>query len=185
MNETAEIADSTTQKPSESTKPVREERELSADPIANTMTETRLILVTSIVGAGGVIASIVIHGLAVVGIVIFGRSQVKAGRAGAGFWSDLVTVIVATMLAFTAHLVEIAVWTILFWGSGEFSGLVPNIQYAATNYTTLGSAQAPARAGLLGPLAATDGMLMFGVSTAMLFAVVQRLLETRYPDLRD
>ena len=86
------------------------------------MTQTRLILVTSIVGASGVLTSIVIHGLAVMGIVIFGRWQLKAGRAGTGFWIDLFTVIVATMVAFTAHLIEIAVWTALFWSSGESSG---------------------------------------------------------------
>jgi hypothetical protein len=148
------------------------------------MTQTRLIIVTSILGASGVLASVVIHGLAVTGIVMFGRRQLKAGRAGTGFWNDLVTVIVATMVAFTAHLIEIAVWTALFWGSGAFSGLIANIHYAAVNYTTLGTGEAPARSSLLGPLAATDGMLMFGVSTAMLFAVVQRLLQTRYPDLR-
>ena len=149
------------------------------------MTQTRLILVISIVGASGVLTSIVIHGLAVMGIVIFGRWQLKAGRAGTGFWIDLFTVIVATMVAFTAHLIEIAVWTAHFWSSGESSGLIANIHYAAVSYTTLGSAEAPARSALLGPLAATDGMLMFGVSTAMLFGVIQRLLQTRYPDLRD
>jgi len=37
---------------------------------------------------------------------------------------------------------------------------------------------------LLGPLEAVDGMLMFGVSTAMIFAVIQRLLESRYLLLR-
>jgi hypothetical protein len=38
---------------------------------------------------------------------------------------------------------------------------------------------------LLSPLEAVDGMLMFGVSTAMIFAVIQRLVESRYPDLRS
>jgi hypothetical protein len=37
---------------------------------------------------------------------------------------------------------------------------------------------------LLGPLEAADGSLMFGLSTAMAFAVVLRLIETRYRDLR-
>jgi hypothetical protein len=37
---------------------------------------------------------------------------------------------------------------------------------------------------LLGPLEAADGLLMFGVSTAMIFAVVQRLTWARFPDLR-
>jgi hypothetical protein len=32
---------------------------------------------------------------------------------------------------------------------------------------------------LLGPLEAADGMLLFGVSTATIFAVMQRLFRTR------
>ena len=150
------------------------------------MTQTGNVIVTSVmVGAGGVLASILIHGFAVTGIVIFGRRQLRVGRAGTGFWNDLTIVTIATMLAFTAHLLEIALWAVLFWGSGEFSGVVANLHYAAANYTTLGSAEAPTRSALLAPLAATDWMLMFGLSTAMLFAVIQRLLGTRYPDLRD
>jgi len=38
---------------------------------------------------------------------------------------------------------------------------------------------------LLGPLEAANGMLMFGVSTAMLFAVILRLLHARLSDLED
>jgi len=37
----------------------------------------------------------------------------------------------------------------------------------------------------LGPLEAANGMLMFGVSTAMIFTVIQRLVEARYVDLRE
>jgi hypothetical protein len=33
---------------------------------------------------------------------------------------------------------------------------------------------------LLGPFEASAGMLMFGVSTAAIFAVIQRLIQTRY-----
>jgi hypothetical protein len=32
----------------------------------------------------------------------------------------------------------------------------------------------------LGPLETADGMLMFGISTAMIFAVMERLVQTRF-----
>jgi hypothetical protein len=38
---------------------------------------------------------------------------------------------------------------------------------------------------LLGPVEAASGALMFGVSTAMVFAVTQRLILARYEDLRN
>ena len=55
------------------------------------------------------------------------------------------------------------------------------------NYTTLGYGDVVMTPSwrLLGPLEAADGMLMFGVSTAVIFAVIQRLLLMRFVDLRD
>jgi hypothetical protein len=38
---------------------------------------------------------------------------------------------------------------------------------------------------LLGPVEAAAGMLMFGVSTALIFTVIHRMLQARFPDLRD
>jgi hypothetical protein len=34
-------------------------------------------------------------------------------------------------------------------------------------------------------LEAADGMLMFGVTTAVIFTVIQRLIRARLPDFRD
>lgn len=64
---------------------------------------------------------------------------------------------------------------------GEFSELAQAIYHSGLNYTTLGDSDAvmsPAWRLLL-PLEAANGMLMFGISTAMLFAVIQRLIQTR------
>jgi hypothetical protein len=36
---------------------------------------------------------------------------------------------------------------------------------------------------LLGPLEAANGMLMFGVTTAMIFALIQWLIQLRFVDL--
>jgi hypothetical protein len=38
---------------------------------------------------------------------------------------------------------------------------------------------------LLGPLEAADGSLMFGVSTAMIFTVILRLIQSRDANLGD
>jgi hypothetical protein len=37
----------------------------------------------------------------------------------------------------------------------------------------------------LGPVEAADEMLMFGVSTALIFALTPRLIQDRFVDLRD
>ena len=59
--------------------------------------------------------------------------------------------------------------------------------HSAVNYTTLGYGDMIMTPSwrLLGPLEATNGALMFGVSTAIIFTVMQRLIEARFVDLRD
>jgi hypothetical protein len=74
------------------------------------------------------------------------------------------------------------IWAFVFVRCGEFSDFAAAFFHSAENYTTLGYGDvvmSPAWR-LFGPLEAADGMLMFGVSTAMLFAVIQRLVQTRF-----
>ena len=90
-------------------------------------------------------------------------------------------------IAFTAHLIEIAFWAVLLVRCGEFQDFGMAYYHSAVNYTTLGYGDlimSPAWK-LLGPMEAADGALMFGVSTAMIFAVATRLILARFVDLKD
>ncbi|WP_207231683.1 ion channel [Edaphobacter modestus] len=70
---------------------------------------------------------------------------------------------------------------------GEFQEFGAAYYHSAVNYTTLGYGDVIMSPSwkLLGPLEAADGSLMFGVSTAMIFTVILRLIQTRFADLRD
>ena len=93
----------------------------------------------------------------------------------------------AILCALVAHLIEIALWAVLFVICGEFSEFGTAYYHSAVNYTTLGYGDVIMTPSwrLLGPLEAANGALMFGVSTAMIFAVIQRLIQARFVDLRD
>jgi hypothetical protein len=67
---------------------------------------------------------------------------------------------------------------------GEFTDFGAALYHSAMNYTTLGYGDVVMSSSwkLFGPLEAADGMLLFGVSTAMVFAVIQQLIQTRFPD---
>jgi hypothetical protein len=127
-----------------------------------------------------------IHGLAVVATVNFFRHEERLGRAGAGALIDFAIVMVTMMSAFVAHLIEIALWAWLFVVCGEFQAFGTAYYHSAVNYTTLGYGDLIMSPSwkLLGPLEAADGSLMFGVSTAMVFAVIVRLVQARFEDLR-
>lgn len=102
--------------------------------------------------------------------------------AGKSFSIDLPIVGLTILFALAAHLIEIAIWALVLLSCGEFPVFSTAYYHAALNYTTLGDVQMSSAWTLLGPLAAVDGMLMFGVSTALIFAVVQHLIVIRYRD---
>jgi hypothetical protein len=139
------------------------------------------------VGTAVIAATIIIHGVALNATVILVRREATLGIAGKRFWVDLPIVVLVITFALAAHLLEIAIWAFLFMVCGEITVFSTAYYHSAVNYTTLGSGEVGMSASwsLLSPLEAADGMLMFGVSTAMIFAVIQRLLGYRYRDLRS
>ena len=144
------------------------------------------ILFPLAVGAGAVACTIFVHALALAATVNLFRYERKRGRAGAGAVIDFLIVALVTAFAFVAHLIEIALWAVLLIICGEFSGFANAFYHSAVNYTTLGYGDLLLTPSwrLLGPLEAANGALMFGVSTAMVFAVIQRLVLARFEDLR-
>ena len=139
------------------------------------------------VGASAVVCTIIIHALAVNATVHVVRRERRLGHVGAGFWIDVAIVGVVIALAFTAHLIEIAVWALLFMACGEFPEFGIAFYHSAVNYTTLGYGDVIMTSSwrLLGPLEGANGSLMFGVSTGMIFAVIQGLIQARSVNLRD
>ena len=144
-------------------------------------------LIPLAVGASAVVCTIFIHALTLIATVHFVRHERRRGRAGTNFWIDVAIVALAISFVFVAHLIEIALWAVLFVICGEFPEFGPAYYHSAVNYTTLGYGDVIMTPSwrLLGPLEAANGMLMFGVSTAMIFAVIQRLIQDRFVDLRD
>jgi hypothetical protein len=145
------------------------------------------LLLPLTVGAIAVLCTIIIHALVLSAAVNFVRRERRLARAGVSFWIDVVIVALVVCFALAAHLAEIAVWGLLFMVCGEFQDFGTAYYHSAVNYTTLGYGDLimtpPWR--VLGPLEAANGMLMFGVTTALVFTVIQRLLRTRFVDLRD
>src|ERR1700687_2266458 len=134
-----------------------------------------------------ILGTIVIHGLALLGTFHFVRREHQLGHTGAGFWRDVGIVASATLLVLTAHLVEITIWAFVFVFCGEFAQFAGAFYHSAMNYNTLGYGDVVMTPSwkLFGPLEAADGMLMFGVSTAIVISVIQLIVRTKFRDLPD
>jgi len=122
--------------------------------------------------------AIMIHALATVGAIGVARA---AGRwDGAYPRLHLMGVMVATVLVLMlAHTIEIVVWSLSYALVGAAPAGSDLLYFAFVNYTTLGYGDVtPVKAWqLLGPMAAMNGILMFGWSTAVLFEVLLKAIQ--------
>jgi hypothetical protein len=132
-----------------------------------------------------ILGTLVIHALALLGIFHFVRRQHLLRRTGVRFWRDVAIVSGATLLAGVAHLADVFIWAVVFVLCGEFRRLAPAFYSSANLYTTLGYGDAVMSSSwkMLGPFETADGMLMFGLSTAIAIAVIFLILRTRFHDI--
>jgi Ion channel len=144
------------------------------------------VLLPLAVGTAMTLVTIFMHALALMAIVHFVRRERRLGYAGVHFLTDVTIVATVTSVALAAHLIEMAAWAVVFVRYAEFRDFAAAFYSSAENYTTLGYGDVvmSARWRLLGPLEAADGMLMFGVTIAMIFSIIQRLAQARFGDPR-
>lgn len=83
------------------------------------------------------------------------------------------------MMVTVGSLLQVALWAVLFIALGEFDSWEPALYYSAVNFSTLGYGDIvmSERWRLLGPLESFNGILMFGVSTALMTAAVNYVLR--------
>jgi Ion channel len=137
-----------------------------------------------LVGFGATLGTMVVHGLVVHTIVMQMRRDLQRGRLGARLWVNLTFITSTTLLTLAGHVLEVVLWAFVFDLCGGVAGFSAAFYCSAGSYTTLGSAGVVLSPHwkLLGPLEAAVGLLMFGVSTALIFAVIQRLIQVRLAD---
>jgi hypothetical protein len=134
-----------------------------------------------LVGAGVLLASMVCYSMATDLLVRLVVRLIRKGYTGLGFWKNVVVMGIVTFVTAAAHLIQIALWAVAFLLCGEMATFEKAFYFSAENYTALGYGDITLseRWRLLGPLEAINGLLLFGLSTAVMFAVMSRLITNR------
>lgn len=89
--------------------------------------------------------------------------------------ASLIVVNGVMLLLVIGNMVQIALWALLFQFVGEFEQFQAAFYHSAVNFSTLGYGDLvmTEKHRLLGPLEAVNGVIMIGVSTAVLMTAFQ------------
>ena len=94
-------------------------------------------------------------------------------------YSSLLTSVFAVITLF--HLLETVVWASLYYWWGHFGDFETSWYFSLGSYTTIGYGDVvlPPRWRMLGGLEGINGVLVCGLSTAFLFAIINEMFEIR------
>ena len=134
-----------------------------------------------LVGIGILLVSLLSYGMATALLVQLVVRLIRKGYAGLAFWKNVAVMMIVSLVTALVHLLQIALWALVILMCGEISTFENAFYCSAQNYTALGYGDfiLPGQWRLLGPLEAINGLLLFGLSTAVMFAVMSRLVATR------
>jgi hypothetical protein len=105
----------------------------------------------------------------------------QSGRmhSGLGMYAQVRPLLVVMIVLMLGNFVQIVIWGALFMVLGEFSDVYEAVYHSAVNFSSLGYGDIvmSKRWKLMGPLEAANGVLMFGMTSAALMAILQRLIK--------
>jgi hypothetical protein len=138
------------------------------------------MLVALLVGLGLLLGSVLLYSMAMALFVRFVVMLIRSGYTEFGFWKNVLVMMLLTLLTAVAHLLPITLWAVVLLLCGETANLEEAIYFSAQSYTAVGYGDiAISRQWrILGPLEAVNGLLLFGLSTGLLFAVLSRLIAS-------
>ncbi|KAB1072338.1 potassium channel family protein [Methylobacterium planeticum] len=134
------------------------------------------MLTQLMVGAGASVCGITIHSFMMAAVLRVARSH--AVRPGYSSMSLAWIMSSAVCVLMAAHTLEVTIWAAIYKAVGIAPVGADLFYFAFVNYTTLGYGDLipVARWRLLGPVAAMNGILLFGWSTAVIFEILRRTL---------
>jgi hypothetical protein len=136
----------------------------------------RQLLVGSTISLG----NIAIHAIVMATVVGTARRVLKWEHRQPQIW--LAAIMVATVgVLMLAHVAEVTTWSLAYSALNVTPPESDILYFAFVNYTTLGYGDVVPveRWRLLGPMAAMNGVLLFGWSTAVIFEVLRQAMRAR------
>jgi len=129
-------------------------------------------------GFGVMVLCLFLQSLLFVSVIIFYNKHLGWVKMP-GFGPRLILINGVMLLLVIGNLLQISMWAILFQHLDEFATYHEAFYHSAVNFSTLGYGDIVMSADrrLLGPLESINGVIMIGVSTAVLMAAIQDTIK--------
>jgi multidrug transporter EmrE-like cation transporter len=139
-----------------------------------------------LVGGGISVVNIAIHALIMTIVVRVARTAGMKDKSQPSLFLIAVMIPTVSVLMVT-HALEVIVWSLAYSIVDAAPAGANRVYFAFVNYTTLGYGDiVPVeRWRLLGPMTAMNGVLLFGWSTAVIFEVLRKTLDSLEMPRRD
>jgi hypothetical protein len=134
-----------------------------------------------LLGIGTLLVSLLSYCMATALLVDLVVRLIRKGYAGPRFWKNIAIMTIVSLVTAMEHLLLVALWALVLLLCGATSTFEDAFYGSAQNYTALGYGDfiLSERWRLLGPLEAINGLLLFGLSAAVMFTVMSRLIAAR------
>lgn len=131
-----------------------------------------------LIGLGTMVVCLAMQAILVGLIVQFFHRQQVSREKRISFARTLTNISLVMLVLVTGNFFQVGIWAILFVFLGEFNEISVAVYHSAVNFSTLGYGDIvmSTERRLLGPLQAINGVLMIGVSTAVVMAAFQLAL---------
>jgi len=135
------------------------------------------MLIGVLIAGGLVVVTVAMHAL---GFAVLLRAIIRSHALDrSGFRFVYPSLILLTCWLILIHLLEVSVWGLFYFWQGCLPDAESALYFSGVTYTTVGYGDLvlskPWR--MLAPLEALTGTLMFGLSTGLFFAIVQRRIS--------
>ena len=93
----------------------------------------------------------------------------------------MILLLVAFSAIIILHMVEIGIWALFYYGCSLFQDFETALYFSTTSYTTIGFGDVvlPKAWRMLGGIEGVTGVLLCGLSTAFVFAIINAMFQMR------
>jgi len=139
------------------------------------------MLLTLLIGSLALVINMAIQVTGIVIVLGYLLRHLDENLSESGFRTEIRVLCILVLALFAGHLLQFAIWAMLFVQVGEFNDFSLAFYHSVVNFTSLGYGDVvmSERWRLLGGLEAANGILMFGLTAGAMLSAMTRLFRRR------